>query len=392
MTTPFSSHLMSPWSRFQFAGWLWGSLTLAIALLGGLPPALSVEVPTSAVPAKPALKRPIALTPWMPTGVTEADEPVVAETTVEARDLQVESAANVDELVDAEISVQASDLRLEPAARADSSQGSFTVEPVASVADAAAIAQTDSEPTAAAPSTEDLARQSQNPIANLISVPFQNNTNFGMGLYDRTGNILNIQPVIPTNISDDWILINRTIIPVAYQPELAPGVDSAFGLGDIFYQGFFSPKNSGSFTWGIGPAIMVPTATDEVLGTGQWSIGPAAVGLVTSGPIVAGALVNNVWSIAGDSDRPDVSLLTLQPFFNYNFSGGWYVNTSPIITANWMAEGEQWTIPIGGGFGRVFNIDRQPVNMSIGVYWNAVHPEGAADWTLRTQLTLLFPK
>ncbi|HEY9643489.1 MAG TPA: hypothetical protein V6C57_23575, partial [Coleofasciculaceae cyanobacterium] len=211
-------------------------------------------------------------------------------------------------------------------------------------------------------------------------------------LYDRTGNILNIQPVIPTSLSDHWVLINRTIIPVAYQPELAPGVDSTFGLGDIFYQGFFSPKNSSSFTWGIGPAALLPTATDQVLGTGKWSIGPAAVGLVTSGPIVAGALVNNVWSVAGDSDRSDVSLLTLQPFFNYNFPGGWYINTSPIITANWLAAGEQWTVPIGGGFGRVFKIGRQPINASIGAYWNAVRPEGGADWTLRTQITLLFPK
>lgn len=243
----------------------------------------------------------------------------------------------------------------------------------------------------AASTQADLARQSQNPIANLISVPFQNNTNFGVGQFDRTSNVLNIQPVIPTSINENWVLINRTIIPLAYQPELAPGVGNVFGLGDIVYQGFFSPKDSGSFTWGVGPAVVLPTATDEVLGSGKWSIGPAAVGLVTRGPIVAGALVNNVWSIAGDGNRDDVSLLTFQPFFNYNFDGGWYATTSPIINANWLAPGEKWTVPIGGGFGRVFPIGTQPVNMSLQGYWNAIRPEGAADWTLRAQVTLLFP-
>jgi hypothetical protein len=237
----------------------------------------------------------------------------------------------------------------------------------------------------------DLARASQNPIASLISVPFQNNTNFGVGEFDRTSNILNVQPVIPVPLGDSLTLVNRTIVPIAYQPELAPGLDSAFGLGDINYTGFFVPNTTGNFTWGVGPSIVLPTATDTVLGTGKWSAGPAAVGLVSQGPIVAGALVSQLWSFAGDSDRDDVSLLTVQPFFNYNFDGGWYATTSPIITANWQASSDQWTLPIGGGAGRVFNIGSQPVNASLQAYWNVVKPEGAADWTLRAQLTLLFP-
>lgn len=253
---------------------------------------------------------------------------------------------------------------------------------------------------AAAPQAN-LAQQSQNPIANLISVPFQVNTNFGVGQFDRTSVILNIQPVVPTAISDDWVLINRLIIPVVYQPELAQiplpngeteSIGEEFGLGDIIYQGFFSPRDSGSFTWGVGPILSFPTATDEILGAEKWGAGPAAVGLVTSGPIVTGALVSQLWSYAGDDDRQDVSLMTIQPFFNYNFDQGWYVTTSPMITANWQTEpDEQWTVPIGGGFGRVFSIGRQPVNLSLSAYWNAVKPEGAADWTLRTQVTLLFP-
>jgi hypothetical protein len=246
-----------------------------------------------------------------------------------------------------------------------------------------------------------LAQQSQNPIANLISLPFQINTNFGVGQFDRTSNVLNIQPVVPTPLSEDWVLINRFIVPLIYQPELAQiplpdgsteSIGDVFGLGDIIYQGFFSPRNSGNFTWGVGPILSFPTATDAVLGTEQWSAGPAAVGLVTSGRIVTGTLVNQLWSYAGDGDRPDVSALTIQPFFNYNFDRGWYVTTSPVITANWQAESDdQWTVPIGGGFGRVFNVGRQPVNASLSAYWNATKPEGAADWTLRTQITLLFP-
>jgi len=243
----------------------------------------------------------------------------------------------------------------------------------------------------AASGQADLARASQNPIASLISVPFQNNTNFGVGEFDRTSNILNVQPVIPVPLSDGLTLVNRTIIPIAYQPELAAGLDSAFGLGDINYTGFFVPNTPGNFTWGVGPSIVLPTATDTVLGTGQWSIGPAAVGLVSQGPIVAGALVSQLWSFAGDRDRADISLLTIQPFFNYNFAGGWYATTSPIITANWQADSDQWTVPLGGGGGRVFNIGSQPVNASLQAYWNAIKPEGAADWTVRAQLTLLFP-
>ncbi len=239
---------------------------------------------------------------------------------------------------------------------------------------------------------KNLAAQSQNPIANLTSVPFQNNTNFGVGQFNRTSNILNIQPVIPTSLGNKWNLINRVIIPVAYQPELAPGVGQNFGLGDITYQGYFVPKGTGKFTWGVGPVLLLPTATATSLGSGKWGAGPGFVGLVTTGKIVTGALVNNVWSFAGDSDRTGVSVMTIQPFFNYNFERGWYVSTAPIITANWLGEGQKWTLPIGGGFGRVFKIGKQPVNMALQAYWNAVKPEGAGDWTLRFQVNLLFPK
>ncbi len=253
------------------------------------------------------------------------------------------------------------------------------------------IAQADYESSEASLDQSDLAKKSQNPIASLISVPFQNNTNFGVGDFNRTSNILNVQPVIPTPLSDSLTLVNRTIIPLAYQPELAPSVGNVFGLGDINYEGFFVPTSSGNFTWGVGPSFVIPTATNTVLGTGKWSIGPTAVGLLTEGPMVAGALVSQIWSFAGDGNRQDVSLFSIQPFFNYNFDAGWYFTTSPTITANWNGDGEKWTVPIGGGVGRVFNIGSQPVNMSLRVAWNVIKPEGVADWTLQFSMTLLFP-
>jgi hypothetical protein len=253
--------------------------------------------------------------------------------------------------------------------------------------------ETPKEDSAAAESVTELAKKAQNPIANLISLPFQNNTNFGVGPLDRTQNVLNIQPVIPVNLSKDWLLVTRTIVPVIYQPEPPQGGGGTFGLGDINPQFYFVPKTDSHVTWGVGPTFVFPTATDSVLGQGKWSIGPAAVIVVTTKHFVFGAVGNNVWSFAGDSDRPSVSQLTFQPFINYNLDKGWYLVSAPILTANWEASGgNQWTVPLGGGFGRVFAIGKQRVNATLQAYWNVVTPDGGADWTLRAQFQLLFPK
>jgi hypothetical protein len=153
------------------------------------------------------------------------------------------------------------------------------------------------------------------------------------------------------------------------------------------------PKTDSHITWGVGPTFVFPTATDSVLGQGKWSIGPAAVIVVTTKHVVFGAIGNNVWSVAGDGDRPNVSQLTFQPFINYNLDKGWYLVSAPILTANWEASGgNQWTVPLGGGFGRVFAIGKQRVNATLQAYWNVVTPDGGADWTLRAQFQLLFPK
>lgn len=242
-------------------------------------------------------------------------------------------------------------------------------------------------------STEDLAKAAQNPIADMISVPLQNNTNFQTGLYHRAADILNIQPVIPFKLNEDWNVVTRTIIPVMAMPTMSalPGYGAAFGLGDINPTAFLSPSHPDGLIWGVGPTMSVPSATDKILGSGKWSAGPAVVGLVMPGRWVIGALVNNMWSFAGDPQRRRVNQMTAQYFVNYNFPGGWYVTSSPIITANWAAQGRQWTVPFGGGFGRVFKVGDQPLNAQIGAYYNAIRPNDAAHWQLRAQLSFLFP-
>jgi len=247
----------------------------------------------------------------------------------------------------------------------------------------------------AAESAEALAKEAQNPIANLISLPFQNNTNFGVGPQgQRTQNVLNIQPVIPVALSKDLLLVTRTIVPYIYQPTSASGNQGEFGLGDINPSFFFVPRTTSAITWGVGPTFVLPTATQSFTGQGKWSAGPTGVVLVTTKRMVFGALANNVWSFAGSSERRSVNQLLVQPFFNVNFSRGWYLTTSPIITANWEAASgaEQWTVPIGGGFGRVFAIGEQKVNASLQAFWNVVTPDGAGDWTLRAQFQFLFPR
>jgi len=237
----------------------------------------------------------------------------------------------------------------------------------------------------------ELAKSAQNPIGNLISLPFQNNMNFDVGSADRTQNILNIQPVWPIGLSKKWNLITRTILPVISQP--APGTDRTSGLGDLNFTGFISPKEPGKLIWGVGPALIFPTATDDVLGADKFSAGPSVVVLTMPGQWVIGALASNVWSVAGDDDRSDVNFFLGQYFINYNYPSGWYLTSAPIITADWEADSsERWTVPFGGGIGKLFRIGRQPINVNSQVFYNVVTPTNGARWQWRLQIQLLFPK
>ena len=255
-------------------------------------------------------------------------------------------------------------------------------------------------------SEEELAKKTQNPVANLISVPLQNNFNFGAGVdHNKLLYILNIQPVIPIKLSEEWNLITRTIMPVINQPSLAPGAGTATGLGDINPTFFLSPGKPGELIWGVGPTFTLPTATDRLLGNGVWSMGPAGVVLTMQGHWVFGALMNNQWSVGGWGDKP-VNAFLMQPFVNYNFSEGWYLTSAPILTANWKADkaGDVWTVPLGGGFGKLFKlgnvitalkdetIGKLPINTQLSAYGNVATPEAGPKWQLRFQMQFLFPK
>jgi hypothetical protein len=264
-------------------------------------------------------------------------------------------------------------------------------------------------------STEDLQKATQNPVASLISVPLQDNSNFGIGPFERTQNVLNIQPVVPLKMTKDWNLIIRWIAPIIWQP--APGTANlevygiventppyfaaeqvqakagVYGFGDMLPTFFFSPSAPHKLIWGVGPEFQLPTATDKVLGQGKFGIGPSVVGLVQPGHWTLGALVNNVWSVAGDSSRSDVNQMSLQYFINYNLPKGWYLSSAPIINANWEgSSGNVWTVPFGGGAGRVFPLGMQPVNVAAQFYGNAVHPVNGSPWSMRLQIAFLFPK
>ena len=241
-----------------------------------------------------------------------------------------------------------------------------------------------------------LAQAAQNPIADMISVPFQYNINFDTGPLEKTQSILNIQPVYPVNLNSQWNLITRTIVPVISQPAFTTGQDREFGLGDIQFSAFLSPKQPvGGWVWGAGVITQLNTATDDRLGQGAWGLGPTAVALYLGKTWVYGALINNVWSVAKDNGRPNVNQMLLQPFVNYNFphAPGRYLSFSPVITADWEAEsGQRWTVPLGMSIGQILKIGTQPVNLQGGAYYNVERPDAAARWQIRLQVQLLFPK
>ena len=242
--------------------------------------------------------------------------------------------------------------------------------------------------------TEELARAAQNPVASMISLPFQNNSNFNFGPQEKTQNVMNIQPVLPFELNDEWNLITRTILPVVSQPGFSPGQDRENGIGDTLFTAFLSPKDSGEWIWGAGPVLLLPTSSDDRLGAGEWGAGPSAVFLTMQGPWVIGSLFSNVWSFSHDDNDDKVNAFTWQYFINYNLDGGWYLTTAPIITANWEADSDnKWTIPLGGGVGRVFRVGKQNINTSVQAYYNVETPDDfGADWQLRMQLQFLFPK
>ena len=237
----------------------------------------------------------------------------------------------------------------------------------------------------------ELAKKTQNPISDLISLPFQWNVGFDTGPDGRTSSVLNIQPVIPFNLSEDWNLITRTIVPVVNQPPIGALDREEWGLSNIQFSSFFSPQDSGEWIWGLGPIFEFPTNTHNIQASDNYSAGPTFVALKLDGPWVYGGLINQLWSFYGDDS--EVNKMLIQPFLNYNMDDGWYLTSGPIITANWKAKNsDQWTIPVGGGVGKIVKIGKLPLNLSVHAYYNVEAPESGSDWSARFQVQFLFPK
>jgi len=266
-----------------------------------------------------------------------------------------------------------------------------------------------------APDDTKLLNTFQNPVGDLISVPFQNNVNFPIGKFSRIQDVLNIQPVIPFQVSEDWLIISRWITPIVYQPNLGAACrpngpastelcelrekDSqpdggANGLGDLNPTLFLSPAHPGRLIWGFGPTFQLPTATAPTLGQGKWGAGPSIVLLTQPKHWTIGFLSNNIWSFAGNEQRRKVNQFLIQYFVTYNMEHGWFVTSSPIITANWVAPSHnEWLVPFGAGFGRISRVGSQPVVWQINSYYNAIHPRDLPypKWQVRLQVALLFP-
>ncbi len=245
---------------------------------------------------------------------------------------------------------------------------------------------------AAAESASDLAKQIQNPVGDLISLPLQYNVNLGYGPNQGTQHVLNLQPVIPFHLSDDWNLITRTILPIVWNPGSSiPSVP--VGTAPVSFTAFLSPSHDANgWLWGAGPVVQFPTISSVTLGSSVWGAGPSAAVVYSGGPWVAGVLVNNIFSLGGTrapSGNSYSSFLT-NPFVAYNLDDGWYLSSAPNITANWQLSGTKWTVPIGGGGGRVFFIGALPVDLSVSAYYNVVKPTVGARWQLSTQLTFVF--
>lgn len=246
---------------------------------------------------------------------------------------------------------------------------------------------------AAAQENDALARQLSNPIADLISVPFQLNIDLGSGADDEgVAYTLNLQPVVPIRLNEDWNLISRTIIPLAGREDVFAFDSNVWGVSDTFQSFFFSPSRptSGGLVWGVGPAVMIPTASEGALGAGKWAAGPTAVALTQQGRWTAGVLASHVWSFAGDEDRDDVDQTFVQPFLGYALGRGRTVSAGLEATYDWTHE--QWTAPASLAYSQVFAVGGQRMSLQVGARYFLDSPQGGYEWGLRTTLTFLFPR
>jgi len=240
----------------------------------------------------------------------------------------------------------------------------------------------------------DLAQSLTNPLADLMTIPIQMNYDRDIGVQDEGWKLqTNIQPVIPVDLTRDWMLITRTILPVIYQDDVFAGAGSQFGLGDTSLSLFLSPQRpaSDSVIWGAGPIFLLPTATDSKLGADKWGAGPTAVALTMRGPWTIGALGNHIWSFAGDSDGPDINNTLLQPFAAYTWPNAWTVSMQSETTYDWNSE--NWSVPVNLAVAKLVRWGKLPVSLQAGVgYWLESPDTGAEGFRFRLQANFVLPR
>ncbi len=260
-------------------------------------------------------------------------------------------------------------------------------------ANAAVTSQPATKPAESTTSDQEAAKNAaQNPLASTISIPFQNDSYYNVGPDKGTVNALIVEPVIPIKLNANWNIITRTIVPILREPSIGPGTDSVSGLGNIQPQFYFSPTHPapGRIIWGIGPQLWLPTATDHRLGVNKFGGGIDGVIVTSRGHFLFGALINNQWT--GQNDRHErVNQFTLNPFIFYNLPKGWYLTSSPVMTADWTAKpDDKWTVPVGGGIGRIFKVGAQPLNARVQFWKDVKTPTFGQSWTMQAQIQFLF--
>ncbi len=244
---------------------------------------------------------------------------------------------------------------------------------------------------AAQDDTAELAKKINNPISSLISFPIQTNFDFRMGTGSGWRNTTNVQPVIPVALNKDWNMISRTVTPIIHQGNVTGPGQSQSGLGDILQSLFFSPNKSEPFTWGVGPAIVVPSATNKFLGNKQLGVGPTVVVLKQAHGWTVGTLWNHVWRVAGGSGRAKVNFDFIQPFLTYSTKDGWSYGVNTESTYDWT--GNHWSVPIHFTVQKIVRFGKQPVQFGGAMRCWATSPSGGPEGCgMRIIVTALFPK
>ena len=248
-------------------------------------------------------------------------------------------------------------------------------------------------PAVFAQSGEELAKEIANPLTSMTLVPFQLSLDSNIGSNDDGDRqTLNIQPLTSFSINDDWNIISRTIVPLIHQDDIFPGAGEQSGLGDVLQSFFISPEQltESGWTWGVGPALLLPTATDDLLGTDKWGLGPTAVAAKVDGPWTTGVLVNHIESFAGTDSKPDVSATFIQPFFDYTTKNAVTYELTAESTYNWKSK--DWSIPVMLTANKFVQVGNQPILIGGGLrYWAASADSDPEGWALNISLYLLFP-